>query len=239
MIVTIHQPEHLPWLGFFDKLRQADVLVMLDHVQYRKNYYQNRNKIRSDRGSTWLTVPVLTKGESAQPINEVQIDNRSSPRWRERCWTSIQQHYRKAKYWKDHEEFFQGLYKTDWARLVDMNDTIIRYMLASLSIEVKVINSSQMSVDGQRTALLLNTCRELGADVYLSGVSGKDYLDLDMFVDVGIDVRFQEFHHPIYKQVYDPFIPCMSAIDLLFNYGPDTLDVIKGVGVETMDHIFK
>ena len=212
---------------------------MLDHVQYRKNNWQNRNRIRGDLGPVWLTVPVLTKGKLAQPINEVQIDNRSSPRWKEKCWASIVQHYRKAEYWAAHQEFFESLYGRNWVRLVDIDDAIIQHMLASLSINVKVMRSSEMSVEGHRTALLLNICREVGADVYLSGVSGKDYLDLDMFADAGIEVHFQEFCHPIYRQLYEPFIPCMSAMDLLFNYGPASLDVIKGVGVETLDHVFE
>ena len=239
MIVTIHQPEHLPWLGFFDKIRQVNLYIILDHVQYRKNYYQNRNRVCGDRGAEWLTVPVLTKGKLAQPINEVQIDNRSSPRWKEKYWASIHQYYRKARYWSAHEEYFENLCETDWVRLVDINEAIIQYMLASLSINVRVMKSSEMNVEGHRGELLLNICREVEADTYLSGVSGKNYLDLDMFADAGIEVRFQEFHHPIYKQVYEPFIPCMSAVDLLFNYGPASLDVIKGVGVETMDHVFE
>src|SRR2546428_602993 len=96
MVVTIHQPEHLPWLGFFDKVRQADVFVILDHVRYRKRYFQNRNRIRAEHGAIWLTVPVHVKGMFHQPINEVRIDNEGNPRWREKCWNSIVQNYRKA-----------------------------------------------------------------------------------------------------------------------------------------------
>lgn len=239
MVVTIHQPEHLPWLGFFDKIRQADVFVMLDHVQYRKNYYQNRNKIRAAGGVLWLTVPVLTKGNSDQSINEVQINNQGSPRWKEKSWASLVQHYRKAKYWPEHGEFFERLYNADWTRLVELNEKIIRYLLAAFSIPANVVRSSELNVKGQRGDLLLDICRKAGASVYLSGISGREYLDLKMFAGAGIEVRFQEFHHPIYRQAYEPFIPCMSAIDLLFNYGPASLDVIKGIGVETMAHVFE
>lgn len=239
MIVTIHQPEHLPWLGFFDKIRQADVFVMLDHVQYRKNYYQNRNRIRAAGGTVWLTAPVLTKGNSDQAINGVRINNEGSPRWKEKCWISLVQNYRKAKFWSLHESFFERLYQTNWTRLVEMNEAVIRYLLTAFSIDVKVLKSSELNVEGHRSDLLLDICRKVGASLYLSGVSGKEYLDLKMFADVGIEVRVQEFHHPIYKQAYEPFIPCMSAIDLLFHYGPTSLEVIKGVGVETMDHVFE
>ena len=239
MIVTIHQPEHLPWLGFFDKIRQADVFVMLDHVQYRKHYFQNRNKIRAHNGAIWLTVPVLTKDHLAQAINGVQIDNHGGSRWKEKCWASMVQNYRKTIFWRDHEAFFDDLYKKDWNHLVDLNESIIRYMLNALSIHVKVLKSSEMNVEGNKGDLLLGICRKVGAEVYLSGISGRDYLDLSMFAQAGIEVRFQKFFHPIYKQIHDPFFPCMSSVDLLFNYGPDSLDVIKGVGVETMDRVFE
>jgi hypothetical protein len=239
VVITIHQPEHLPWLGFFDKIRQADVFVMLDHVQYRKNYFQNRNRIRAANGALWLTVPVLTKGNADQAINEVQINNQGSPRWKEKCWTSIAQHYRKAKYWPLHEGFFDRLYKADWTRLVEINEAIIRHMLDAFSIDVKIVKSSELNVKGNRGDLLLDICQKVGASVYLSGVSGRDYLSVKTFTDAGVRVQFQEFHHPIYKQLCEPFLPAMSAIDLLFNYGPASLDVIKGVGVETMDHAFE
>lgn len=239
MVVTIHQPEHLPWLGFLDKVRQVDVFVVLDHVQYRKNYFQNRNKIRAASGALWLTVPVLTKGNSDQPINEVQINNQGSPRWKEKCWFSLVQHYRKTEFWSHHEQFFERLYKTNWTRLVEINEAIIRYLLNAFSIDVKVIKSSELNVEGQRGDLLLDICRHVGAGTYLSGVSGKEYLDRKKFADAGIEVQFQEFHHPIYKQAYEPFLPCMSSIDLLFNYGPASLDVIEGRGVETMSHVFE
>ena len=239
MVVTIHQPEHLPWLGFFDKARQVDVFVMLDHVQYRRRYFQNRNRIPTTQGSVWLTVPVLVKGKYDQPINEVRIDNEGNPRWREKCWNSIVHNYKKAPYFHDHAPFFEGLYQKDWDRLVDLNEAIIRYLLTAFSIDVKVVASSELNVQGQRGELLLDICKKLGAPVYLSGISGREYLDLKMFADAGIEVRFQEFHHPIYEQAYEPFIPCMSAIDLLFNYGPASLDVIRGVWVETMAHVFQ
>jgi hypothetical protein len=239
VVVTIHQPEHLPWLGFFDKVRQADVFVMLNHVQFRKNYYQNRNRIRAANGALWLTVPVLTKGNAGQAINEVQINNHGSPRWKEKSWGSLVQHYRKAKYWPEHEGFFEQLYNADWTRLGELNETIIRYLLAAFSIPANVARSSEMNVKGHRSDLLLDICRKVGASIYLSGVSGRDYLDEGKFADAGIAVHFQEFQHPIYRQLYEPFLPAMSAIDLLFNYGPASLDVIKGVGVETMDHVFE
>lgn len=239
MIVTIHQPEHMPWLGFFDKLRQADVYVMLDNVQYRKNYFHNRNRIRNRTGMVWLTVPALTRGKFGQALLDVEINDLGSPRWREKCWLTLSQSYRRAPYFEDHAAFFEALYKrTDWNRLVPLNEAIIRYLLDAFAIPVRVVRASGLGVTGQKGELILALCRKLGATEYLSGISGRDYLDCQRFEQHGIRLVFHEFHHPIYRQLHQPFIPCMSAIDLLFNYGPASLDVIKGVGVETMDQVF-
>ena len=236
--MTIHQPEHAPWLGFFDKAREADVLVLLDRTQFRKNYFQNRNRIRGDRGAIWLTVPVLTKGRSTQPIDEVLIDERTNPRWREKCWASLSQHYQQAEWWAAHRPALEALYHTRWERLVDLNEAWITYLLNALSIRAKVMKASSLSVDGERSELLLAICRELCAGTYLSGISGKDYLDLHAFDRAGIAVEFQEFHHPIYRQRYEPFVPCLSAADLLLNHGPSSRDILEGVGVPVMQELF-
>lgn len=237
MIVTIHQPEHLPWLGFFDKLRQAQTWVLLDQVPYRKHYFQNRNRIRGDRGEVWLTVPVLTRGKLGQAIRDVRIDHRGSPRWRAKCWTSLAQHYGRAPFWAEHAGALEALYRRDWERLVELNEALIRYLLVAFSIQVTIVKSSELNVSGQRSALLLAICRRLNAEVYLSGISGREYLDQDLFREAGIEVRFQAFHHPIYAQQYEPFIPCLSALDLLLNRGPDSLEALRGVGVETMQEL--
>lgn len=238
MVVTIHQPEHLPWLGFFDKVRQADAFVMLDHVQYRKRYFQNRNRIPTVQGPIWLTVPVQVKGKYDQAINQVQIDNHGHLRWRQKCWVSIEHNYKKAPYFSNHAEFFKDLYRREWDSLVGLNESIIRYLLAKLNINVAIYKSSSLDVTADKGDLMLEICRQLGATTYLSGISGREYLEREKFAKNNIQVKFQEFHHPIYKQLHEPFQPCMSVIDLLFNYGPTSLDVIRGVGVETMDEVF-
>jgi len=238
MIVTIHQPEHLPWLGFFDKASQADVLVLLDDVQFRKNYFQNRNRILSANGPVWLTVPVFSKGKGDQLINEVRINNDGNPLWGEKCWKSMSQCLGKASFFPDHREFFNSLYQTRWELLGDLNATKIRYLVSALGIDAELVSASELAVTGERSERLVNICAKLGATTYLSGVSGKEYLDLAMFGRKGIEVRFQEFYHPIYKQLYNPFVACLSVVDLLFNYGPDSLNVIGGIGVEKMNQVF-
>ena len=238
MIVTIHQPEHLPWLGFFDKVSHVNMYVLLDNVQFRKNYFQNRNRIRTQNGFTWLTVPVMTRGLSLQAINEIAIDNRTNPRWRQKIWTTLEQSYGRAEYWKEHERFFEQVYGKEWTSLCDLNEALIRYLLDAFSINVKIVKASDLGVAGKGSELLLNICRELKADIYFSGISGRDYLHLSQFSSSSIEVRFQEFHHPIYRQLHEPFLPCMSGVDLLFNYGPKGRKVLAGIGVDTLERVF-
>lgn len=238
-IVTIHQPEHLPWLGFFDKVRQADLFVILDSVQYRKRYFQNRNKIRSANGFLWLTVPVRVKGKYTQPINKVQIDNENNPRWQEKHWQTLIRSYKKAPCFDRYSPFFEMLYRQEWKYLVDLNETIIRYCLEVLGIRVKILRASSLELAKKKGELMLEISQKVKAQTYLSGISGKEYLDRDLFARSGIQLKFQEFYHPIYQQLYEPFIPCMSVIDLLFNYGEKSLDIIKGIDTKKLDYMFE
>jgi len=238
MIVTIHQPEHLPWLGFFDKIRRADLFVVLDHVPYRKNYFQNRNRIRSAAGATWVTVPVLIKGHFGQPINEVRINHDGSPRWKEKYWTSIEQTYQGSAFWRDHAEPLRRKLESESDLLCELNVSLIEELMRALKIAVPMVRSSRLGLTGSRSELLLNICRAVGAKTYLSGISGQEYLDLELFQANGVAVEFHEFHHPVYPQRHQPFLPCMSVIDLLFNCGPASLDTIRGVGVKVLEEVF-
>lgn len=239
MIVAIHQPEHLPWLGFLDKARQADRFVLLDHVQYRKQYFQNRNRIRSSEGLIWLTVPVRIKGRHTQAINDVIIDNEGNPRWRWRCLQLLVHCYRKTPFFSRYTGFFEELYRRRWERLVELNEVIIRYLLETFSIPVPLVRSSELGVTAHKSDLNLEICKKVGATLYLSGVSGQEYLDLEKFRREGISVRFQEFHHPVYRQLHEPFVPCLSAVDLLFNHGPRSLDILCGIDVPVLEETFE
>lgn len=237
-MVTIQQPEHLPWLGFFDKMRQADTVVLLDNVQFEKNYFQNRNKIRTQNGWSWIAVPIA-KASHDILINEVEIA--PGNKWKRRNWNLINTAYQKAPYFDKYAENISKIYLSNWERLCDLNIALINYFLKILGIERNVVIASKLGIQLGKggTEVNLNICKEMNADVYLSGISGKDYLEESKFTEQGIKVIYQEFYHPIYKQLYEPFIPCMSIIDLLLNYGDKSLDVIKGIGVERMDTLFE
>jgi len=225
-VVAVHQPETLPWLGFVDKLRQCDTFVLLDTVQFEKNYFQNRNRIRTptNLGWSWLTIPTLTKGRSRQLIVDVKINYATD--WPRKHVASLQQHYRRAPCFERYFPALQALYQQRWERLGEWNVEVIQWLAAAFGLRQPIVRSSALGVTGSRSELLVAICQKLEATDYLSGVSGRDYLDTSLFDRAGVAVRFQEFYHPIYRQCYAPFIPGLSAVDLLLNYGEDSLAIL-------------
>ncbi|MCK5305945.1 MAG: WbqC family protein [Candidatus Omnitrophica bacterium] len=224
MILTIHQPQYIPWIGYFDKIDKADKFVILDDVQYKKNEWQNRNKVRAAKGGRWFTVPVIYK--FGQKINEVKIDN--SKNWRKKHYKTLIINYNKTPYFKNHEPFFRKSYECNWEYLVDINIHFIKYLIKSLGITTKLMRSSSLAIKGQRTERLVEICKKLEANTYISGEGARAYLDLSRFKQSKIEVIFQNFQHPIYTQAYDNFEPFMSVVDLLFNCGDESLKVLRG-----------
>ena len=225
MIVGIHQPNYLPWLGYFYKVAQSDVFVFLDNVQYSKNSIINRNKIKTPKGAAWLTVGVLAKGRFGQLINEVEINNATS--WSHVHEKSISQNYSKTPYFKKYNDFLAAIYHRRWEKLVDLNEALIELNCDLLGIKsVKFIRASELNVSGQSTELLINICKAVGGDTYLSGFGGKEYMDENAFAQAGISLRYYDFEHPTYNQLWGEFIPDLSIIDLLFNEGERSMEVL-------------
>jgi hypothetical protein len=231
MIATVHQPEHLPWLGFFHKMSLADVMVLLDTTQFAKDDFQNRNRIKTQRGPVWLTVPVYKKGRSEQQILEVEICNERN--WRNRTWSQIEQGYRNAPCFDAHRDFFRELYREEWTRLVDLNVRVIEYLAEQLGLEGRLLRASELGIQERGgTEVNLAICRKLGAGTYLSGRMGRDYLDEEPFAEAGLAVQYQDFQHPIYPQQWGGFVSHLSAIDLLFNCGESSGEILRRGGGE-------
>jgi hypothetical protein len=224
MIVSIHQPQYLPWLGYFDKIERSDVFVFLDNVQFKKNEWQNRNKIKTSDGWQWLSVPVIHS--FTQKISEVEINN--TVQWGRKHLMALVTHYSKAPFYKNYIDFFEQTYTREWTYLVDINIHMIEYLVEALRLSDKkfVLSSDLESREGS-TERLIDICKQLGGDVYLSGKDGAKYMDLDIFKEEGIQVIFQDYKHPRYEQLYGDFEPFLSIIDLLFNCGPDSLSILK------------
>ena len=225
MRVGIHQPMYLPWLGLFDRINRCDVFILLDNVPYSKNYFLNRNKIKTANGWTWLTVPVIFKGNSHKIIKEIEIDNRSD--WGKKHWLSIYYSYKNSSYFDIYAEFFEQFYQQEWRYLAEASSQVLSSLLSMLQIKTPIRMASALGVEGKKEELILNICKAVQAQEYLSGPDGRNYLNLGLWRENRVKVEFHEYLHPQYRQLHGEFLPQMSVIDLLFNCGPDSLSILK------------
>jgi hypothetical protein len=224
MIVGIHQPNYLPYIGFFDKLRKSDVFVIYDDAQFTKGDFQQRNRIRIHHGWKWLTVPIEKKHI---PINQIKIRNDveiEGTTWQEAHFKEIYDNYKKALYYPSFEKDIRRIYEQQYGMLIDVNIKLIEFLMKSFEINTEIVYSSEFGFSSKSTERLVDLVSAIGGDVYLSGPMGKDYLDLRLFKEKNIQVSFQDFRHPVYKQQYDGFEPNMSAIDALLNAGPEVVN---------------
>ena len=224
MIAAIHQPQYIPWLGYIDKIDRADVFCFLDNVQYKKNDWQNRNRIKTTSGWQWLTVPVRFR--FPQRITEVTIDN--SVNWGRKHLQALHTNYRKTPFFDQTIEVFQQLYSRQWHSLSELNIEVVHQILSLLEVgDVQTVLASELDVSDDPNDRLIDICRALGCDTYLAGSAGKNYMDIDRFQQHGISVVFQQFSHPAYPQLFGDFISNLSVIDLLFNCGPQSMQIIR------------
>lgn len=224
MILTAHQPVYLPWLGLFHKIALAETFVYFDQVQYLPKDWMNRNKIRTKSGSIWLTVPVLRKGYRDLKISEIEINN--SIDWQKKHFRSISLNYKKSPYFENYIPFFEDVYSRKWKFLGELNEYMLKWFLDELGIKVNFLNANDFKFQGEKSSLILNMCKELNASTYIFGMLGKDYADMQEFEKNNIGLIFQNYNHPKYSQLYREFISHMSVIDLLFNHGPKSLEII-------------
>jgi WbqC-like protein family len=227
--VAISQPTYLPWLGYFDLIDQVDIFVFLDSVQFEKQSWQQRNRIKTPAGLQWLTVPVVFRGRLSQQIKDVEI--RELDFWRKHL-RAIELNYRRCPFFDTYfPELTSLLTKSFGAAslLVDLNVRLIEWTMRILGVRTRCVRSSSLERDGKRTELLVNLCTLLRARTYLSPLGSAGYLIADMqrFVERGIDVAFQHYEHPVYRQQFPPFCAYGSLIDLLFNEGDRSLEILR------------
>jgi hypothetical protein len=226
MLVTIHQPNYLPWSGFFHKWMLADAFVILDTVQYHKNEWQNRNRIKTANGPQWITVPVGYR--FPQRIDEVTI---SGDAWVRKQARAIEQAYAKAPYLDDYWPELRAILSRDWQHIARLNSRLIRAVGEMLGCTAPLHIASEMATcEEDPTERLIQLTRELGGDAYLSGREGRNYLQQEAFSAAGLELWFQEAEAPVYPQLHGEFVSHLSVIDLLFNVGPDAAEVIRKMG---------
>lgn len=225
--LAVLQPGYLPWLGFFDQMRRADVFVYYDDVQFDKHGWRNRNRIKSAKGEPhWLTVPVRVTALS-QRIVDTEIDNRHP--WARKHIGTIRQFYGKApfvnSYLPEFEELIAG---RRWDSLVDLDIAVVALMCRWLQLKPPTIRSSQLCIAGERSNRLVELCVHFGAQRYLSGDAAQSYLDMNSFAQREIEVIWQNYRHPVYPQQHGAFVPYLSALDLVFNCGPESAAILAG-----------
>jgi hypothetical protein len=208
----------MPYLGFFDKIAKCDVFVIQDIVQYERHDFQNRNQIKTVKGATWLTVPVEHVGETLS-FKEVRIAKRLQSEWGLHHWRILKFNYERALYWKQYNDFFKDAYCRKWEFLMDLNLHLIKGIMQFLRIKTPLVMASSLNASGKSSELILAQCKSIGADIYLSGIGGKAYLDIPLLESAGVKVVFQDFNPPVYSQLHGTFVPNLSVVDYLFCHG--------------------
>lgn len=225
-IVCIHQPQYIPYIGFFNKLAQSDIFVIHDDITAIKRDFTNRNKIRTQQGWKWLTIPVYKKDRTI--INEITISN--SINWKAQHWMLLQNLYGKCPFFEKYCSFFEDVYNREWQLLIELDIAILKYISKELGLKASFILSSSLGIVSNATDKLVEICKAVDADVYLSGIGGKNYIEEGKFEEANIKLGYQNFHYPVYKQRFEHFEPNMSIVDLLFNCGDESLDIIMSGG---------
>jgi hypothetical protein len=223
--LVVLQPGYLPWLGYFDLLNRADVFVHYDDVQFDKHGWRNRNRVKGPNGAVWLTVPVLHRGRSGQPILDVEIDNRQS--WRRKHLSTVGQCYARAPFIDSVLPQLQDILARPWAHLVELDLALVAWLAAELAIATPCRRASELGIGGDRNERLIALCRHFAATRYLSGNAARDYLDVERFSAAGIEVVWHDYAHPTYAQLHGAFVPYLSALDLILNMGRDARAIMQ------------
>ncbi len=229
-IISIRQPGYLAYSGFFKRIETSDVFVYLDDVLYERGQWDNRNYIKSSEGTVLLTVPAYNK--FGQNFSEVKIVN--SENWSKKHRTSIKLNYQKTPYFDKYWPHIEAILSEKWEKLIDLNIALIEFFNLELGYKTKTIKSSELELNSSGSEKLLEICQHLGAKTYLSGASGPNYLDEKIFGDTGINIIYENFISERYNQIHGEFIPNLAFIDLLFNEGENSKNILlKSKNYET------
>lgn len=227
MKCVILQPSYIPWRGYFHQIALADTFVFYDDVQYDTRGWRNRNRIKSAQGGRWLTIPVHHRGAQVNhtPIHQIEISWERP--WNEEHWRTLRSTYARAPYFKDYADLVESFYTRTDRCLADFTiESTIALARALGIIHTKFLRSSELEASGAKTDRLLSILTGLGADHYLSGPSAQDYIETEKFDQAGIQLEYMTYNYPEYPQLYPPYDPQVSILDLLFMTGPRALDFI-------------
>ncbi|MEO1655750.1 MAG: WbqC family protein [Bacteroidota bacterium] len=226
--VAILQSNYIPWKGYFDLMQQVDVFIILDEVQYTKNDWRNRNRIKTPQGLHWLSIPVY-RPSSRQKISETRI---AFPNWYRKHWHSWQSTYRQAPYFEQYESPLRDLYENcRFELLSEINNYFLEAICSWLHISTPLLHSRDLELKEDRNERLLHLIKQVGGTIYLTGPAAQDYLNLEAFTKENIEVKWMNYqHYPEYPQLYPPFSHQVSIIDLILHTGPEASQYIKRRG---------
>lgn len=218
MKIAILQPNYLPWKGVFDIINLADIFVFLDDVQYTKNDWRNRNKIKTPKGIQWITVPVKSNSIK-QKIFEVEVSNKVN--WQRKHYYSFLANYAKAKYFKEYEFLIEDFYiKNHWKKLSDLNIYTTKKIAEILNIKTNFFLSSELNILSQdKNQRLIDIIKYFDGKIYISGPAAKKYINIDKFKKNNIEIYFMNYNYPEYPQLYGNFIHEVTVLDVIFNCG--------------------
>ncbi len=221
-IAAIHQPQYLSYLGFFHKLAHCDIFVAMDNVQFERRGIQHRNKIKTKQGEQWITVPVTHGSRDEELISEMVIS--SEQPWVQKQWGSLVTNYSRAPYFDRYAPALKAILDRGWTSLCELDMALTQWVMDELEIKTPIVYLSTLAVEGRKSELLINACKAVGADTYLSGAGGKRYMDLAAFAGAQVNIQWQEFQFPTYEQLFPDlgFLPYLSIVDTLMCCGPNT-----------------
>lgn len=231
MKVVILQPSYIPWRGYFHQILKADLFIFYDDVQYDKRGWRNRNQIKTSRGKTWLTIPVYSHGAQTDhiPINQIKIVLDNS--WNQDHWKTLQLAYARAPFFPDYVSLLEEFYTRQDEFLADYTIDFTIALARALGINhTRFMRSSSLQADQAKTDRLIAVLKAVGADHYISGPSARDYIEEEKFRQAGIELEYMVYNYPEYPQLYPPYDPQVSILDLLFMTGPQALQYIQGEG---------
>ena len=226
--VMIRQPGYMPNLGFFKKIQSCDLFVFLDSVQFSKDSFDNRNRIKTDFGTEWITVP-LKRPVFGKKLNQVSISYDSD--WIKDHSNLIFENYKSAPYFSSYWYEIERILNQKSKLLIHLNLHLIDYFLKTLQITTETLKSSEFLISKNKTERLVEICSQLNATCYISGIGGKSYIDESLFKKSKIKLIYENFIHPKYNQLHGDFIKNMSIIDLLLNEGPKSSKILNKINL--------
>jgi hypothetical protein len=230
MKCVILQPSYIPWRGYFDQIDRADLFVYYDDVQYDKRGWRNRNRIKTPQGPRWLTIPVNSHGAQTEniPIGDIRIA--WDRPWNTEHWQTIRMAYHQAPFFAAYAPLVEDFYRRRYERLADLTIELTTALAQTMGIEhTRFLRASDLHAQGAKTDRLLNILKTVGATSYLSGPSAQDYIEREKFQSAGIELEFIQYDYPAYDQLYPPFDPQVSILDLIFMLGPQALEHIRAL----------